>query len=112
MTLPNGKPPIDRSAPIAETAPPTAAPPLAAGQDTPMPTVENDPGSVFQPGPGVSAADVFEVTLMYLLAMTNSPLTVAPGALRGIALSAERVGQLSDSARRFMLPLAPPTAQH
>ncbi len=111
MTLPNGKPPIDRSAPIAETAPPAAAPPPAV-QDTPMPTVENDPGSVFQPGPGVSAADVFEITLMFLLSMTNSPVTVEPGALRGIALSAERVGQLSDSARRFMLPLAPPTAQH
>lgn len=104
MTHPNKKPPIDRSAPIAETSPPAAA------QDTPMPTVENEPGSVFQPGPGVAAADVFEITLMYLLAMTKSPLTVAPGALRGIALSADRVGQLSDSARRFMQPLAPPTA--
>lgn len=109
MTRPNGKPPIDRSAPVAETAPPAAA---AAPQDTAMPTIENAPGSVFQPAAGIAAADVFEITLMYLLSMTNSPAQVAPGALRGIALSAERVSQLSDSARRFMQPLAPPTATH
>jgi len=109
MTRPNGKPPIDRSAPVAETAPPASA---AAPQDTAMPTVENAPGSVFQPAAGIAAADVFEITLMYLLSMTNSPAQVAPGALRGIALSAERVSQLSDSARRFMQPLAPPTATH
>ena len=109
MTRPNGKPPIDRSAPVAETSPPAAA---AVPQDTAMPTVENAPGSVFQPAAGIAAADVFEITLMYLLSMTNSPAQVAPGALRGIALSAERVSQLSDSARRFMQPLAPPTATH
>ncbi|MGW5960827.1 hypothetical protein [Methylorubrum thiocyanatum] len=109
MTQSSRKPPIDRSAPVAETAPPAAA---AAPQDTAMPTIENAPGSVFQPAAGIAAADVFEITLMYLLSMTNSPAQVAPGALRGIALSAERVSQLSDSARRFMQPLAPPTAAH
>lgn len=102
MTRPNGKPPIDRSAPIAETPPPAAA------AETPMPTVENAPGSVFQPGPGIAAADVFEITLMFLLSMSNSPVTVERGALRGVALSAARVDQLSDSARRFMRPLDQP----
>jgi hypothetical protein len=109
MTRPNAKPPIDRSAPVAEIAPPV---PAAGPQDTAMPTVENAPGSVFQPAAGIAAADVFEITLMYLLALTNSPAQVAPGALRSIALSADRVSQLSDSAQRFMQPLTPPTAQH
>ncbi|MRI54069.1 hypothetical protein D8770_08900 [Methylobacterium sp. DB1607] len=109
MTRPNGKPPIDRSAPVAETPPPAAA---APAQDAPMPTVENEPGSVFQPGPGIAAADVFEITLMFLLSMSKSPAQVAPGALRGIALDATRVSQLSESARRFMQPLVPPPAQH
>ena len=109
MSRPNGKPPIDRSAPVAETPPATAA---AVPAETPMPTVENEPGSVFQPGPGIAAADVFEITLMFLLSMTRSPVQVAPGGLRGIALEAARVGQLSESARRFMQPLVPPAAQN
>lgn len=118
MTRPNGKPPIDRSAPIADTTPPataaaaTSPAAIAAAQDFPMPAVENDPGSIFRPGAGISTADVFEITLMYLLSMSNSPAQVAPGGLRGVALSAERVSQLSESARRFMQPLVPSAIQH
>lgn len=115
MTKPSGKPPIDRSAPEAEIPPAAAAAPPApaapaAAQDTPMPAAENEPASIFQPGPGIGTADVFEITLMYLLSMTNSPVQVAPGELRSIALEAVRVGQLSESARRFMQPLGQPAA--
>ncbi|GEP11119.1 hypothetical protein [Methylobacterium gnaphalii] len=102
------KPPIDRTAEDAETS----AAAIAAAQDHPMPTVENDPGSVFRPGSGIGSADVHEIVLMYLLHLTNSPVQVAPGTLRGVPLPADRVAQLSESAQRFMQPLIPPQSSH
>ncbi|ACL61759.1 hypothetical protein [Methylobacterium nodulans] len=105
------KPPIDRTAPDAQVTPPPLPPqpapqdaPQASG-DMPMPTVENNPPCLFKPGAGIGTADVLEITLMYLLQLTGSPVQVERGALRAIAMQPERVEQLSDSARRFMTPL-------
>lgn len=81
--------------------------PVAPAADVAMPTAENAPPCAFTPGPGIAAADVFEITLLFLLHLTGSPVGVDKGALRTIAVPGFRVEQLSDSARRFMTPLNP-----
>ncbi|MDR7036106.1 hypothetical protein J2X36_000842 [Methylobacterium sp. BE186] len=90
----DSKPPIDRSAELAQTG------------DVPMPTAENEPLCLFRPGPGIGAADVAEITLMFLLDMSGSPYNPPPGGLRDVAMSATRVAQLSPSARQFLKPVA------
>lgn len=79
--------------------------------DVPMPGVENEPNLIFRPAAGCSILDVFEICLSYLLVMSNSPIQVAPGALRDVQMPADRAAMMSDSARRFMQtvqPSAPP----
>lgn len=99
-------PQIDRSAEIAQAGPAPA--PMAAAPesgDVPMPAAENEAPSRFVPGAGINTTDVFEITLMYLLELTGSPAHFPPGTLRGLALSAVRTGELSESARRYMKEL-------
>ncbi len=89
----------------AELGATTSVAALQAGtEDFPMPTVENEAPSYFVPGNGLGSADMMEILLMYLLHLTNSPITVAPGVLRIQPLPAERVAQLSEKAQRFMKP--------
>ncbi|GEP05565.1 hypothetical protein [Methylobacterium oxalidis] len=96
------KPPIDRGAELVQSG--DAA--RQAPGDVPMPTAENEPPCLFRPGAGITAADVAEITLMFLLDMSGSPYNPPPGGLRDIALRAERVAQLSPSARQFLKPVA------
>lgn len=105
----SAKPPIDRGAELAQQpAPPAQATQAAPGPqpgDPLMPTVENEPPFVFTPGPGITARDVMEITLMTWLQLTGSTVEVQKGALAAQALSPDRVAALSDSARKHMSPL-------
>jgi hypothetical protein len=85
------------SAPTAPAAP-------AEGL-VPMPTIENDAPFVFRPEAGIDAASVFEIALMYVIHLTNSPVQVEKGALRNVPLPAHRHEQLSDVAQRYLKPL-------
>lgn len=111
MTRTKGKPPIDRAAEDAQLSQRSpAAAPLAAtvgaapAGDMPMPTVENNPPCFFRPSANISVLDAMEITLMYWMSLTGQTVEIQPGALRALALPADRVSQLSDSARRFMTP--------
>ncbi|MGY2048919.1 hypothetical protein [Methylobacterium sp. JK268] len=113
MSRPNGKPPIDRTAETAHPVPqppvPSATAPAEAGPlpggGFATPTVENEPPCLFVGGSGMSQVDLLEMALMFLLQISGSPVVVEKGALRTQVLSAERVAQLSDSARRFVTPV-------
>ena len=94
-------PVIDPNAEVLEPVAP------AGPEDVPMPAIENAPGSVLMPKGNIGTTDVFEIVLMYLLELSNSPIQVQPGALRSIPLSAARVEQLSDRAKAHMQQLPP-----
>lgn len=83
-------------------APPAPGPGAPEEGETLMPTVENEPNSVYVPKSGCSIVDNFEILMMYLLHITGSPLNFAEGVLRQIELPASRVAQLSASSRRHM----------
>lgn len=96
---------------MADMQSPAPGTTVAPMEDVPMPAIENAPPALFRPARDIGSADVWEIALMFLLEMSGSTFDVQPGGLRNIALSAARVAQLSDSARRFMVPASyAPTA--
>lgn len=91
------------STPTLAVPPPS---PPDAPSDVPMPTIENEPNSVYVPQSGCSIVDNFEILMMYMLYLTGNQLNFAPGVLRSIELPADRVAQLSAQAQRHMRQVA------